>query len=296
MAARHGIWLLPGSMFEKAGDEIYNTASVIDPQGNVVGRYRKMFPFLPYEQGVTGGSEFLVFDVPSVGRFGVSICYDIWFPETTRTLTSMGVEVLLHPVLTGTMDRDVELSIARASAAMFQCYIFDINGLGPGGVGRSCVIGPGGTILYQAAGQEDMLALEIDLDQVRRRREVGHYGLGQTHKSFRDRAAEFPIYGQGNMPGYLQALGPLEMPQRDAPLRLAPLPEIAQPLEVQQVAGPAPGLRAECGADQGYRQRPAGGECTGDPAQASRYGQVTHAIGRLRPTKLPFCKSALYFL
>ncbi len=52
MAARHGIWLLPGSMFEKVGESICNTASVIDPAGLIVGRYRKMFHFRPYEQGV----------------------------------------------------------------------------------------------------------------------------------------------------------------------------------------------------------------------------------------------------
>ena len=46
------VWLLPGSMFERVGNTIYNTASVIDPAGNVVGRYRKMFPFYPYEEGV----------------------------------------------------------------------------------------------------------------------------------------------------------------------------------------------------------------------------------------------------
>jgi hypothetical protein len=42
--------------------------------------------------------------------------------------------VLLHPVLTGTSDRDAELAIARATAAQFQCYVFDVNGLGAGGV------------------------------------------------------------------------------------------------------------------------------------------------------------------
>ena len=82
----------------------------------------------------------------------VSICYDIWFPETTRTLTSMGAEVLLHPVLTNTIDRDVELSIARATAAQFQCYVFDINGIGAGGVGRSCVVDPSGQVLHEAGG------------------------------------------------------------------------------------------------------------------------------------------------
>lgn len=215
MARSHGVWLLPGSIFERVGDKIYNTAIVINPDGDVVGRYRKMFPFRPYEDGVEAGTEFLIFDVPAVGRFGVSICYDIWFPETTRHLTAQGVEVLLHPVLTGTIDRDVELSITRASAAMFQTYIFDINGLGAGGCGRSCVLDPSGTVLYQAAGQEEIIPIEVDLDLVRRQRETGLKGLGQTLKSFRDRDAAFPLYDPMQADTrYLDSLGPLEMPKR----------------------------------------------------------------------------------
>ena len=50
-------------------------------------------------------------------RAGISICYDMWFPETTRSLVAMGAEVILHPTMTNTIDRDVEQSIARASAA-----------------------------------------------------------------------------------------------------------------------------------------------------------------------------------
>jgi len=215
MAAAHGVWLVPGSVFERVGDDIYNTASVIDPLGNVVGRYRKMFPFRPYESDVKAGTEFMIFDVPDVGRFGLSICYDIWFPETTRTLTSQGVEVLLHPVLTGTTDRDVELSIARSTAAMFQCYVVDINGLGAGGCGRSAIIDPSGMVLHQAAGQEEIIPIEVDLDMVRRQRETGLKGLGQTLKSYRDRDVEFDIYNRANGESpYLQSLGPLEMPSR----------------------------------------------------------------------------------
>lgn len=215
LAARHGIWLLPGSIFERCGEHLYNTASVIDPAGEVVGRHRKMFPFAPYEAGVEGGTEFLVFDVPEVGRFGVSICYDIWFPETTRTLSAMGAEVLLHPTLTSTIDREVELSIARATAAMFQCYVFDINGLGVGGTGRSSVIDPAGMVLYQAGGQDEIIPVEIDFEQVRRQRAVGIRGLGQTLKSFRDRAVEFDVYDRGYFDeSYLDSIGPLEMPEK----------------------------------------------------------------------------------
>ncbi len=215
-ARRHKIWLIPGSMFEKTEDgRTFNTSIVINPAGEIVTSYRKMFPFRPYEAGISAGTEFCVFDVPDVGRFGLSICYDIWFPETTRHLTAQGVEVLLHPVLTGTTDRDAELSIARATAAQFQCYVFDVNGLGSGGVGRSCVVDPSAQVLYQAAGQEEIFPIEIDLDQVRRQRETGMKGLGQVLKSFRDREASFPVYDTGSgADAYLHTLGPLEMPRQ----------------------------------------------------------------------------------
>ncbi|NNE24270.1 MAG: carbon-nitrogen hydrolase family protein [Rhizobiales bacterium] len=215
-ARRHNIWLIPGSMFEKQPDgRIFNTSVVIDPSGDIVASYRKMFPFRPYEAGISAGTEFCIFDVPNVGRFGLSICYDIWFPETTRQLTSQGVEVLLHPVLTGTTDRDAELAIARATAAQFQCYVFDVNGLGAGGVGRSCVVDPASMVLHQSAGQEDMFPIEIDLDQVRRQRETGMRGLGQVLKSFRDRSVDFPVYNRdATSEAYLHTLGPLEIPKQ----------------------------------------------------------------------------------
>ncbi len=216
-AKKHRVWLIPGSMFLRAPEDgqIYNTSVVINPDGEVIRRYAKMFPFRPYEAGIAAGTEFCVFDVPEVGRFGLSICYDMWFPDTTRQLTSQGVEVLLHPVLTGTTDRDAELAIARATAAQFQCYIFDVNGLGAGGVGRSCVVDPTSMVLHQSAGQEDMFPIEVDLDMVRRQRETGMKGLGQVLKSFRDRSTDFPIYDRNSgTDAYLNTLGPLEVPHQ----------------------------------------------------------------------------------
>ena len=215
MAQRHAVWLIPGSVFERDGEEIYNTASVIDPRGEVVGRYRKIFPFRPYETEVAAGENFLVFDVPDIGRFGVSICYDMWFPETSRVLAAMGAEVILHPSLTGTIDRDVELAIARATAAQQQSFLFDINGAGDGGNGRSIIVGPYGDVLHQAGHSEEMIPIEIDLDRVRRSREVGLRGLGQPLKSFRDRNVRFPVYGDApEANDYLHSLGPLKKPDR----------------------------------------------------------------------------------
>ena len=215
-ARHHKVWLIPGSMFEKAPDgQIYNNSVVINPEGEIVTSYRKMFPFRPYEAEIAAGTEFCIFDVPDVGRFGLSICYDIWFPETTRQLVSQGAEVLLHPVLTGTSDRDAELAIARATAAQFQCYVIDVNGLGAGGVGKSCVVDPSSTVLHQSAGQEDMFPIEIDLSMVRRQRETGMKGLGQVLKSFRDRSVDFPIYDRSSgTDAFLHTLGPLELPRQ----------------------------------------------------------------------------------
>jgi predicted amidohydrolase len=214
MAKKHGIWLLPGSIFEKRGDDVYNTATVYNPDGEVVTRYSKMFPFYPYEVGVKPGSEFCVFDVPNVGKFGVSICYDMWFPETIRTLSVLGAEVILHPTLTGTIDREIELSIARASAATNQCYFFDINGLESGGSGRSIICGPDGRILYQADSTEEFIPIEINMEKVKRSRELGILRLGQPLKSFRDHRGGFKIYKAGADRSYLDSLGPLIKPNR----------------------------------------------------------------------------------
>ena len=228
-AKKHGIWLLPGSMFEIEDGKIYNTAMVINPEGKVVGHYRKMFPFRPYEEGVEGGTEFMVFDVPDAGRFGVSICYDLWFPETVRTMAAMGAEVILHPTLTGTIDRDVELSIVRASAAQNQCFVFGINGFGDCGNGRSIIVGPAGEILYQGFSAPEMIPLEIDFERVRRSREFGLRGLGQQLKSFRDREVEFPVYGpDGSSWPYLQGLGKLVKPERGSQAGLHSPKELVQ--------------------------------------------------------------------
>jgi predicted amidohydrolase len=210
LAAKHGIWLIPGSMFVMRDGRIYNHAIVIGPDGRIVGRYDKLFPFLPFEAGVTGGTEFLIFDVAHVGRFGLSICYDIWFPETTRTLTSAGVEVLIHPVLTGTTDRRAEIAIVQATAAMFQCYVVDVNGLDAGGVGMSLIADPTGCIVHQAGQTQEIFPITLDLGLVRQARAEGANGLGQVLKSYRDRSVAFSTYLENEPSAYLRSLGPLK--------------------------------------------------------------------------------------
>ena len=231
MARRHNIWLIPGSFFELRNEAIFNTAPVINPQGEVIARHRKLFPFCPFEEGVSAGDEFVVFDVPNAGRFGLCICYDMWFPEVLRTLTAKGAEVILHPVLTGTNDREIELNLARSSGALFQSYIIDINGLGVGGVGQSCIIDPSGRVLHQAGETNEYLVTELDFDLVRRQRETGLRSLGQPLKSFRDSKIEFTVYNKSQSENtYLDSLGSLQKPSKENKLLKAVEPSIVMPL------------------------------------------------------------------
>jgi len=214
-ARKNDIWLIPGSIFERRDGKVYNTAPVIDPSGEVIARYSKQYPFYPYEKGVTGSDNFVVFDVPGVGKIGLIICYDIWFPEIIRQLAWMGAEAIIVPTLTNTIDRDVELAISRANAATNQLYFFSLNSAGRLGYGRSIVVGPDGTILHQATSSRDIITVEMDFNHVRRVRERGLHGLGQTLKSFRDAGISYPVYQEGAGPGAFADLGSLEIPGKD---------------------------------------------------------------------------------
>jgi formamidase len=211
IARRHRKWLVPGSLYEVDGDLLYNTAVVISPLGELIAKYRKMFPWLPFEAGTTAGDEFCVFDVPYVGRFGLSICYDTWFPETVRTLAWMGAEVIIHPTMTPTSDRELELILNQANAIFNQCYFIDINGVGPWGGGRSLIVDPDGRVLQKAGESETILTEIIDLDNVKKAREFGNLGLSQLWKQLKEHPRPFPIYENGISSGKIyEDLGELK--------------------------------------------------------------------------------------
>lgn len=216
VAKRHGIWLLPGSFFEADGDLVFNTTPVISPQGEVVTRHRKLFPWRPYENTVASGSQHTVFEIPGIATFGVSICYDMWFPETIRSLVWQGAEIILHPTLTTSLDRDAELTMIRAHAAQNQCYFFDVNLAGTVGVGESLIAGPGGEVIYQAGKGREIIPLKLDLDYLRDVRRNGWQNLGQPLKSFRDSQLTYPQYEQERNSEALDSLGPLSMAARGA--------------------------------------------------------------------------------
>ena len=160
LAKELDVWLIPGSFYEETEEGTFNTTPVIDNKGDLVTKCRKLYPFLPYETGVAAGNEVCIFEIPGSGKVGIHICYDLWFPETSRALALKGAEVILHPSLTDTCDRDVERAMVKATAAQQQCYYIDVNAGGEQGVGLSLIAGPDGEILHDAlAGEEFMLSL-----------------------------------------------------------------------------------------------------------------------------------------
>lgn len=212
-ARRNDVWLIPGSLFERRKGQVFNTAPVINPAGRVVARFSKRYPFAPYEKDVARGDDFVVFDVPGAGRIGLMICFDMWFPEMARQLAWMGAEAIIVPTLTNTIDRHVELAIAKATAAVNQVYFININNAGRLGNGQSIVVGPDGTVIHQAPSTREIITVELDFEHVRRTRERGMHGLIQTLKNFRDANVTYPVYQANAGPGAFRKLGALKLPE-----------------------------------------------------------------------------------
>jgi formamidase len=179
IARANSVWLVPGSIYERGDDgRVHNTALVLSPDGELVASYRKVFPWQPHETS-DPGDRFVTFDVPDVGRLGLSICYDGSFPETCRELAWMGAEAVLQVSLTTTSDRPQELVMARANAIFNQLYVVSLNAGSPAGLGRSVIVDPEGLVRLQAGDGEELLTDVLDLDAVTRVREYGTAGVSR---------------------------------------------------------------------------------------------------------------------
>jgi formamidase len=192
-AREAGVWLVPGTVYEAADNGgVHNTCLVFSPDGELAASYRKVFPWQPHETSVAGNC-FTVFDIPDVGRLGLSICYDGSFPETCRELAWMGAEVVLQPTLTTTTDRETELVTARANAIFNQIYVVSLNAAAPAGLGRSVIVDPEGIVRYQASSAEEVITDVLDLDAVTRVREHGTYGVSRIWDQFERRRGELRL-------------------------------------------------------------------------------------------------------
>ncbi|MCH4812943.1 carbon-nitrogen hydrolase family protein [Vreelandella neptunia] len=197
VARNLGVWLLPGTVCERGEDgHLYNTAPVYSPEGERVAAYRKCFPWRPYEP-YQPGDRFEVFEVPGIGRVGLAICYDIWFPEMVRQLAWLGAEVIINQVATTTCDRAQEQILVQANAIFNQVYMVSANAATPSGEGQSLIVDPEGRIRARMPGATSGILTDVlNLDEVERVRTFGTAGLNRMWSQFRadDPVLELPMY------------------------------------------------------------------------------------------------------
>ncbi|MFL5237737.1 MAG: carbon-nitrogen hydrolase family protein [Rhizomicrobium sp.] len=181
LAEELGVWLLIGSLAVKTSDrKTANRSFLIDPKGTIAARYDKVFLFdvdLPsgetYRESntVTGGNRAAVADLPW-GRVGLSICYDLRFPQLYRRLAQAGSSFLAVPSAftetTGKAHWDVLL---RARAIESGAFVIapaqgGMHANGRQTYGHSMLVGPWGEVLAEAGTEPCVISADIDTDAV----------------------------------------------------------------------------------------------------------------------------------
>jgi deaminated glutathione amidase len=180
VAREHGCWVLAGSHAEASGDpeRPYNTAALFDRAGVLAATYRKLHLFdVAVDDGpsdlesarVTPGDRAVVVGVDGIG-LGLSICYDLRFPELYRALAAAGAVMLAVPaVFTERTGRDHWEPLLRARAIENGAWVLAAGACGPGGPGaipawgHSMVVDPWGRVIASAGSAEAIVRAEIDL-------------------------------------------------------------------------------------------------------------------------------------
>ncbi len=172
-ARRAGTWLLAGSIVERAGEQLHNTAVLLDRSGNVAGTYRKihLFGYGSREPEVLARGERLGTLDTEFGRVGISTCYDLRFPEQYRAMLDDGARMFLVPSAWPYPRVEAWEVLNRARALENQCWLISANctgGAGGGFLGRSMVVDPWGTAIAAAGSPPAVVTAEIDPDLVGR--------------------------------------------------------------------------------------------------------------------------------
>ncbi len=158
--ARRYRMMVIASVPEWQGDLWYNTAVIVGKDGRLVGRYRKThLPQSEVEAGSSAGATLPVFDT-EIGRIGVQICYDHFFPEVTRAFAVQGAEIVFTPIWADARAGGAALdAVARARAIDNGLYYVTATFNR-----RSLIIDPNGAILADTAGTPGVVFADVDLD------------------------------------------------------------------------------------------------------------------------------------
>ena len=185
-AKKYGVWIVGGSIPERVIDEltgkeqIYNTCLVINSQGEVVGKHRKIHLFdidvpgrmtFKESDSLSAGKELCIVETPW-GKLGVGICYDIRFPELSMIMRARGCKMLIFPgafnMVTGPAHWEL---LQRARAVDNQLFVATcsparVEGAGYVAWGHSSVINPWGEVIAKAGVGEETVFADIDMSEV----------------------------------------------------------------------------------------------------------------------------------
>ncbi len=173
-AKENGIQVV-GSFYEKSGkrDRVYDTSFVIGNNGKVISTYRKihLYDALGFRESnkMAPGSKIAKPVKTSLGKIGMMICYDLRFPEMSRSLAVSGSEVLVAPSawVKGKMKEEHWLTINKTRAIENGCYVVAPDQVGNAYCGRSIVVDPYGKILLDMKKRQGIGYATIDLKNVR---------------------------------------------------------------------------------------------------------------------------------
>jgi predicted amidohydrolase len=180
-AKKNHIWVVAG-LTERVGDTVYNTAVLLDRQGHLAGKYRKVhLPREEWKKGITPGDSYPVFQT-DFGTIAIQICYDWFFPEPEAIFALKGAEIIFAPTWGNTLpDEDGRVngeSIFRVRARDNGVYMVPSTYNGD-----SLIIDPMGRILASSRGKSGVFWAEIDLNTRETLRWVGYWrSIGPRHR------------------------------------------------------------------------------------------------------------------
>ncbi|XP_033224804.1 omega-amidase NIT2 isoform X2 [Belonocnema kinseyi] len=179
-AKKNEIFVIGGTIPERDGEKLYNAATVWDPQGKLVAKYRKMHLFnidikgkITFRESDTlsPGDWLITFEVKGC-KIGVGICYDLRFEEQARLYRNQGCQMLVYPAAFNMTTGPLHWSLLQRSRAndnqLYVACVSPARGSGSGYIawGHTQLTNPWGTVLKELEEKEDMIVEDIDLKVV----------------------------------------------------------------------------------------------------------------------------------
>jgi predicted amidohydrolase len=165
-----GAYILAGSIVEEDRGRLFNTSVLLGPRGAILAAYRKihLFSYHSKEKELLTPGDQIVVAQTELGPLGLSICYDLRFPELYRAQLDLGAVAFLIPAAWPSARIEHWRLLAQARALENQCFLLGCNASGPRYGGHSLVVSPGGEVLGEAGEAEEILRVRLDFAEVER--------------------------------------------------------------------------------------------------------------------------------